>query len=305
MDTKEILAKIKTLIREGSVNLEKFLEVQVGETLIQVDGDVFEVGQSVKVKTEDGFIPAGTSLDGEHIIDDIVITILDGVIVDVKENVTEDVATEPIETLSEVKLQSYDDYPQTVKDTAQKVLDYVAENGWGTCGTDVGKQRANQLAKGEPISEDTIQRMYSYLSRHKVDLESSKDYSDGCGKLMYDAWGGEAALSWSKTKLETLEMSVDETIQEDEMSLKLAELEDKIIDIETNFKQIKDTIDDYSKKMEDFFEKYNSDTTKFQKVFDNLPAKFEIENFKTETAINNNQKSNNTLETIRNIRSKN
>jgi len=68
----------------------------------------------------------------------------------------------------------------------------------------VGKQRANQLANGEPISLDTIQRMYSYLSRHEVDLESSTAYGDGCGKLMYDAWGGKAALGWSRNKLREL-----------------------------------------------------------------------------------------------------
>jgi hypothetical protein len=47
--------------------------------------------------------------------------------------------------------------------------------------------------------------MYSYLSRHKGDLTSSKSYDDGCGKLMYDAWGGEAGLKWAERKLSQLE----------------------------------------------------------------------------------------------------
>jgi hypothetical protein len=47
--------------------------------------------------------------------------------------------------------------------------------------------------------------MYSYLSRHKVDLQSSKSYDDGCGRLMYDSWGGDAALSWAERKLESLQ----------------------------------------------------------------------------------------------------
>ena len=46
--------------------------------------------------------------------------------------------------------------------------------------------------------------MYSYLSRHEVDLESSTAYGDGCGKLMFDAWGGKAALGWSRNKLREL-----------------------------------------------------------------------------------------------------
>lgn len=103
--------------------------------------------------------------------------------------------------------ESITDYPQGVKDAAQRALDWAEKNGWGSCGTAVGKQRANQLANGEPISLDTIKRMYSYLSRHKIDLQSSKSYEDGCGKLMYDAWGGDAGLSWSKryTEKETKE----------------------------------------------------------------------------------------------------
>jgi hypothetical protein len=100
--------------------------------------------------------------------------------------------------------ESYADYPEGVRSNAKKVLEYTEENGWGSCGTPVGKQRANQLANGEPISVDTIKRMYSYLSRHEVDLESSASYGDGCGLLMYDAWGGRAALGWSRNKLREL-----------------------------------------------------------------------------------------------------
>jgi hypothetical protein len=103
------------------------------------------------------------------------------------------------------QFQSYTDYPDSVKNNAKAVLKWVEENGWGSCGTEVGKIRANQLANGEPISEETIQRMYSYLSRHKVDLDSSKSYDDGCGKLMYDSWGGLSALSWAESKINSFE----------------------------------------------------------------------------------------------------
>ena len=116
-------------------------------------------------------------------------------------------------------MESYSDYPDSVKNNAKAVLKWVDENGWGSCGTDVGKQRANQLANGEPISEDTIRRMYSYLSRHKVDLESSKGYGDGCGKLMYDSWGGLSALSWSESKINSIDrekMSIQKFATDDE-----------------------------------------------------------------------------------------
>ena len=101
--------------------------------------------------------------------------------------------------------KSYSDYPDSVKNNAKAVLKWVEENGWGSCGTAVGKQRANQLANGEAISLDTIKRMYSYLSRHEGDLDSSKGYGDGCGKLMYDAWGGKTALRWAESKINAAE----------------------------------------------------------------------------------------------------
>jgi HK97 family phage prohead protease len=105
--------------------------------------------------------------------------------------------------------QSYSDYPESVKNNARKVLKYVDEFGWGPCGTPVGKQRANQLANGEPVSVDTIKRMFSYLSRHEVDLQTSSSYEDGCGRLMYDAWGGKEALVWSRNKIKELEKTSD------------------------------------------------------------------------------------------------
>ena len=100
-------------------------------------------------------------------------------------------------------MENISDYPESIKNNAKAVLKWVDENGWGSCGTSVGKQRANQLANGEAISEDTVKRMYSYLSRHKGDLDSSKGYGDGCGKLMYDSWGGLSALSWAESKVKS------------------------------------------------------------------------------------------------------
>lgn len=91
---------------------------------------------------------------------------------------------------------------QEIQEIGKRVVNWTEENGWGDCGTAVGKTRANQLANGDNLSLETITRMYSYLSRHKVDLESSTSYEYGCGKLMYDSWGGEPALEWSKRIIE-------------------------------------------------------------------------------------------------------
>ena len=104
----------------------------------------------------------------------------------------------PIENM---EFETYNDYPESAKNNAQRAIDWAEENGWGSCGTDVGKQRAHQLAKGENISEDTIARMASF-ARHKKNSETP--YSEGCGKLMWDAWGGTSGIEWASNKLKKI-----------------------------------------------------------------------------------------------------
>jgi len=98
-------------------------------------------------------------------------------------------------------LETYNDYPKEATENAKIALRYAEENGWGDCGTPVGKARANQLANGENISEDTISRMASF-ERHRQ--SSQKELGDGCGRLMWLAWGGDAGVEWAQRKLEQI-----------------------------------------------------------------------------------------------------
>jgi len=125
---------------------------------------------------------------------------------EISEEEAEDILVEMADYIASkrLKLETYSDYPQGVVNNAKRALEWADKNGWGSCGTAVGKRRASQLASRENLTVSTIKRMYSFLSRHKGDLDASKSYSDGCGKLMYDAWGGKAALRWSKSKLKSL-----------------------------------------------------------------------------------------------------
>lgn len=80
--------------------------------------------------------------------------------------------------------------PNYIQEAAQSAVNWAEENGWGSCGTDVGKQRAHDLARaGQEHSLETLTRMYSYGSRHKGDWDSSKSFEDGCGYLMMASWG--------------------------------------------------------------------------------------------------------------------
>lgn len=109
---------------------------------------------------------------------------------------------EACENLSSEELQeTYSDYPKAAKNNAKRALEWAEKNGWGSCGTSVGKNRANQLASGEPLSKSTIARMASF-KRH----QQNKDvpYSEGCGGLMWDAWGGDAGINWAIRKMKEL-----------------------------------------------------------------------------------------------------
>jgi hypothetical protein len=100
------------------------------------------------------------------------------------------------------KLESYSDYPEAAKNNAKRALKWAEENGWGSCGTPVGKRRASQLAKGEGLSRSTIARMAAF-KRH----QQNKDvpYSEGCGGLMWDSWGGSAGVNWAIAKIKEID----------------------------------------------------------------------------------------------------
>lgn len=99
------------------------------------------------------------------------------------------------------KAESYNDYPEAATNNAKRALKWKEENG-SNCGTPVGWTRANQLANKERISRDTIARMASF-KRH----QQHKDvpYDEGCGGLMWDAWGGTEGIEWAIRKLDQID----------------------------------------------------------------------------------------------------
>lgn len=104
----------------------------------------------------------------------------------------------------EVELESYADYGNEIKNNAQRGIELNERNG-NKCATQTGKVRAQQLANGEPISVDTIKRMYSYLSRAETFYDNADSQND-CGYISYLLWGGKSALSWSRNKLKELDL---------------------------------------------------------------------------------------------------
>ena len=131
-----------------------------------------------------------------------------------KESVEEDFSSEDLEAIATLydledamlasygeELESYADYPESASNNAKRALEWKKENG-SSCGTSVGWRRASQLANKQPLSRSTIARMASF-KRH----QQNKDvpYSEGCGGIMWDAWGGSAGVNWASSKLKQID----------------------------------------------------------------------------------------------------
>jgi len=188
----------------------------------QVADNVFRLEEEVikaDIATPDQLMQATIMVDdfkdimGE--VDKIVgmkhdVSFMDGHVEKIKEYLKEDLGydntlppfvDEGITGSTEENFETYNDYPEAAVNNAKRALKYAEENGWGDCGTPVGKQRANQLANKENISEDTIARMASF-ARHAQNKDVP--YDEGCGGLMWDAWGGTEGIEWASRKLEQI-----------------------------------------------------------------------------------------------------
>lgn len=161
------------------------LDVPVGTWCISMKAD----NEDIYLKAKEGKIK-GFSIEG----------VFDNKEKDEKQKLEDEIQS-VLEELSYVEMRSYNDYPQSARNNAKKALEWAEKNGWGRCGSAVGKQRANQLAKGENISRDTISRMASF-ARHRQ--HKDVPYSEGCGGLMWDAWGGTSGIEWAKNKLDKI-----------------------------------------------------------------------------------------------------
>lgn len=96
--------------------------------------------------------------------------------------------------------------PKEVRDAARKALD-ARDNVPPSrrAGTPVGIARANQLARGDNISEATLLRMWSYLSRAEYDYKQARakglDLETSKAIQAYYLWGGPAAFAWVRKEL--------------------------------------------------------------------------------------------------------
>jgi hypothetical protein len=101
-----------------------------------------------------------------------------------------------------------DSYTPTsgMKAAARRALKWKEDGKATGAGTPVGWGRATDIVAGRSMSLDTVKRMFSFFSRHEVD-KKGKGFFDGPefpsnGRIMWDAWGGDAGFSWSRSIVE-------------------------------------------------------------------------------------------------------
>jgi len=88
-----------------------------------------------------------------------------------------------------------------MKAAARRALKWKEDGKATGAGTPVGWGRASDIVAGRSMSLSTVKRMYSFFSRHEVDKKGKDFYNTSNpsnGRIMWDAWGGDAGFSWSR-----------------------------------------------------------------------------------------------------------
>lgn len=89
---------------------------------------------------------------------------------------------------------------QGMKKAAARALRWKEEGKATGAGTPVGWGRATDIVAGRAMSLSVVKRMYSFFSRHEVDKKGKDFYNTdnpSNGRIMWDAWGGDAGFTWS------------------------------------------------------------------------------------------------------------
>ena len=92
-----------------------------------------------------------------------------------------------------------------MKAAARRALRWKEEGKATGAGTPVGWGRATDIVAGRPMSLSVVRRMFSFFSRHEVDKKGKDFYNTSNpsnGRIMWDAWGGDAGFSWSRAIVE-------------------------------------------------------------------------------------------------------
>jgi len=89
-----------------------------------------------------------------------------------------------------------------MKAAARRALKWKEDGKATGAGTPVGWGRARDIVAGRSMSLSVVRRMFSFFSRHEQASKGGKDFNNTAnpsnGRIMWDAWGGNAGFAWSR-----------------------------------------------------------------------------------------------------------
>ncbi len=196
---------------------------QVADNVFRMEEEIIKAEVASPEQLLEAFILVEDFKDIIHEIDEEVgmihdVSFMDGHIEKIKSYVKEDLGydigglpayVDEITTgRTKSNFETFNDYPEAAKNNACKVLKWRDEHGDEVKGmTRVGWTRANQLCKGENISEETIARMAAF-ARHRKNAEVSPEFKDtpwkDRGYVAWLGWGGTTGVEWAAKKLESI-----------------------------------------------------------------------------------------------------
>jgi lambda family phage portal protein len=76
-------------------------------------------------------------------------------------------------------------------------------------GTNIGVARARDISNGKNLSDETVNRMFSYFSRHEVDkkgqgFQQGEEGFPSAGRIAWALWGGDAGQTWAEAKVKRI-----------------------------------------------------------------------------------------------------
>jgi len=107
--------------------------------------------------------------------------------------------------LQDVEDVALDDYPEAAQENAEMALEAREDTGNpNDCLTQTGWAVANNLAEGDPVSQEQLESM-SAFERFEEDKDQDEEGRADCGWMAWKAWGGDEGIAWADDKMDELE----------------------------------------------------------------------------------------------------
>lgn len=91
----------------------------------------------------------------------------------------------------------FTDYPAKAKDNAKRALKFMEQAGG--CGSKAGKQMAQDIVDGKPISYKDLGKIYRFLKKNRQ--YDNAVFSDSCDAVLFSSWGGMAMFDYCEAKI--------------------------------------------------------------------------------------------------------